>query len=212
MKTITKKQARQAIYIDFEGNKDISPSFLGLFENGKHCVLLIEEPFALLESPRRGFAGCEKIYVGSMQEALREVLSRANREDKLIISFSHHEKAMFDKYVSDKDLIAQFHERYVDGKAVLKRWEREHPDRLGHLERTLSRYCEITNLPEPKAPARGLGQALRDLRPKLGGVKRWKNLPERWQALAAEVINYNRDDCQRLKELVLIAVRTKKRT
>ena len=212
MTKITRKQANRAIYIDFEGNKDKAPSFLGLFKNDKHCVLLIEESFKLLERPVKGFAGCEKIYVGKMQEALRELLSRANREDRHIISFSHHEKKMFDKHVSDKDLIAQFNKRYIDGLAVLKRWEREHPDRLNHGERSLSRYCEIANLPEPVAPTRGLGQSLRDLRPRLESVKRWKNLPERWQTLAADVINYNRDDCQRLKELVLIAAKSRKRS
>ena len=202
---MTHEEAMNALYIDFEGNKDKQPTLLGYCEDEQHTVFLIEDSFSILERPVRGFGSCKRTYVDSMDSALEAICERAREEDRLIVSFSQHELNMFSKYSSDQTLLDEFRSAYRDGKAVLRHRTRNDPNRLMHRGRTLANYCALYGLPEPSAPSRGLGQALRDLRKRLEKTTRWKGLHQRWRDLATEVIAYNGEDCARLRDLVLLA-------
>ena len=108
LRDLSAEQAERAIYIDFEGNKDTCPTFLGYEVDGTHRVLLIEEDFALLEKPARGFEESDREYVGSVDAVLSHLCAFAKETGRQIVSFSQHELTMFQEYAADDELLREF--------------------------------------------------------------------------------------------------------
>jgi hypothetical protein len=84
-KRLSAAEARRALYIDFEGQKDEPPVLLGVHRHGRgsrpfaHQVVM-DQAFASLAEP-----------VMSLREAVEKVVLRADHGDRRIVSWSEHD-------------------------------------------------------------------------------------------------------------------------
>jgi len=215
--------ARRAIYIDFEGEADKHPVLLGsLYAEGRkadenrivlhHSVL--DRGFKKVRSaePLDGFYKYE-LSTESMKRSILALVERAEKQGRLIVSWSDHELGVVEKYVEDASLIARFRELFRDGKASGKRWFRRELDeeRLQELPKgeshTLMRYFDYLGYKYPHNY--GLGEtAKRIKRVQIGLEKRddWDSLLESQREAWMGVLMHNAADCEGLRHVVMSCI------
>ncbi len=198
---LTEVEARRALYIDFEGQKDRPPVLLGVLRRrGKG-----REPsvFQVVVDPLFAPAGPDE---RPLAEAIDVVVRRAERGDRRIVAWSEHELALVrDLPGIDPDLVARFERRYVNALAVAKRWTgRLHPDTRPPDGR-LADYLAFIGYEVPDDARPGhVGEAIRALRPTL---ERGRPPTERQRERWAHLLEHNRHDCAGMREVCLRASR-----
>lgn len=158
--------ARRAIYLDFEGAPNCAPVFSGwIVDDGDRAVERltyhsgIHEPSVMelladvgsLDGHLAGSSDCS----WTLDEAIADLVETAEAEQRLIASWSHHDRSVVRDYVTDPDLVARFEARYRNGKKTAERWARATgrsssiPPRARRVRHTLTAYTSLIefNLP-----------------------------------------------------------------
>jgi hypothetical protein len=190
---ITPAEAARAIFVDYEGNQGRTPTLLGTRVGATvHGVII--EPLFRDCAGRRGAS--RTAAVSDHAAVLRGLLDRAEREDRLVVSWSQHDlRLMQDALAGDPPRLAQLDRCYRDAKATATRWWwKRH--RTAPASGALAFYLKALRFRVPArfGPGR-VGDHLRALRPRLEAGATWATLHpalrERWR----EVVRHNCRSC-----------------
>lgn len=203
MKAVAKKfhtkfsqeEASRAIYLDFEGFKDKTPSLVGiLIDGGLTQVVLDPRLF-----PAAVVKGCKP---GSIQEVARDLQERCQAEGRTLVAYSEHELRLFERYAG-----VDFSDGYRNALLIARRWWNVF--HYGEpIDRKLKTFLAAMGIPMPAAL--GVGNATSRLRAVLDMLERRHRygaltpvVRKKWRDLLA----YNAHDCRGTQRLVSRAVR-----
>lgn len=110
--------AARGIYIDYEGNEDRAPSVLGWCCSGQVCHIIVEPALASLERLQNPKFD---VRVASLEDALREVMERAEAEGRRVFGYTGHEVRQTTNYCGDPDVVKWTRKRYLNSKRYIDR-------------------------------------------------------------------------------------------
>ena len=200
-KLLSAVEARRALYIDFEGEKDKLPVLLGVLRRPGRGA----EPYVHQDVVDREFepAGPD---ARELRDAVEVVVMRVERGDRRIVSWSEHDLEVVRRLRDeDPELVARFERRYVNALALARRWAYKlHPEDKP-ADGKLSGYLALIDYEVPTGGAPGrVGLTIRALRPTLrGGRPLTPRQRRRW----AELLEHNRHDCAGMRAVCLRAAR-----
>lgn len=212
---LSKADAQRAIYIDFEGlgTDDAEPSLLGvLIANTAGAVFTQYLWDPLLASARVARKAART--VSSLDEAIEAVVSMAERESRLVVSWSRHEVEMVRRFCA-APLSARLDASHLNALDVVKPWKKDlYPSFEFNLEQfggkhPLKEYFRMTGYPLPKElqppePARWLRHVLERLQKASG---RYRDVTPKTKRDWHKLLVYNEHDCRGMFEVVAQAVR-----
>lgn len=115
---ISKQEAVDAIYIDFEGFANHPPSLLGVLVGDTLEQVVLEERL-------RGAAEAKKLRVEPLASVIGALVKRCECERRLLVAYSQHEKDVILQYAG-----IDLGELYRDARKIAKHWKNaRHRDR-----------------------------------------------------------------------------------
>jgi hypothetical protein len=200
-RAIGRLETQRALYLDFEGRMDRPPVLLGAAAGDAGTEvprqLVLDERFR----PARG-----ELELTALEEAVREVVVRAEREDRLLVAWSHHEERVVRRYVP-APLAERFAARFRSAIETAEEWRRSLPDAPPLLRgNRLADYLRLIGYEVP--PVRGpgwTGHTLRILGDAFERGLSWEELTGRRKARWTNLLGHNADDVMGLRELCLVA-------
>ena len=163
-------QAIAEIFIDFEGNKDKPPTFLGVLERAADSEMfrqyILEDVFAVMSPSDQH----QQLHIASLGKILEDIDLRYG-QNSLIYAWSSREQTVINELLEGTALSAQWANRITDAKQLAKRWAREafpnHEFRKTEFRgrHTLDQYLELIDYKVPTVHGAGkTGTRLRSLR------------------------------------------------
>ena len=215
-KPLTLSEAKQAIYIDFEGTAVDPPSLLGVLSydgNQPHFVQYVVEeelwPAAEAKSPERGGHCLQATWAD-----LAKVRRQAETENRRVFAWSTHEATALEKHIPDEDDKKWFAANVENARLNARAWRRtNHPDVVLTTDpenpyagrNRLHRYFELIDYPVPRAFGPGnAAQRIRYVRKML--VRRGGNysaLTPTAKGKWTKALKHNWYDCDGLRALIL---------
>ncbi len=219
---VTPDQAQRAIYIDFEGFEKEPPSLFGwVWAIGKKatdsnlaCVQDIHD-----KSLQR-LVGAAEIPEGSVNrykqrplsvgQAISELVRLADKQDRLIVSWSTHENDEIEKIGLSPDLLCIFNRNYRDGKVTAIEWFKRLGLDTAKGSNTLVRYLEQAGYPLPGNY--GHRETTKRLTSVLGGINNrnrgsWDRLTDKQQNKWKDLLAHNFVDCHGLRHVIKTAAK-----
>jgi hypothetical protein len=181
-KQMTALEARTAFYLDFEGGKEQPPVLVGYLRK-EHVQQYVVD---------RAFQPAGPGYL-ELRQAIKTVLTRAQKQDRRIVSWSEHDLEVV-RELKDAALIRAFEARYANGRALAARWATRTSAVTKPTEGDLEHYLKLVDfeVPEHAGPGK-VGATLRSLRPSLeAGRGLTEPQLQRW----ADLLDHNRYDCE----------------
>lgn len=216
--TVTLREARRAIVLDFEGEGFSHvrrcappPALLGaLIPHGRdaaeYVAYVFDPALRVLTKAVRGEWRHTRFV--SMEEALADILRRAQRgRGRLVTWFSEREAQVLAPILAANADVAPLAERCFDAKAVMD----SAAGRLGHRPgsdgRTLEHYARLDgcgDLLDAQAELKVEPAAvLQELARKCRGIRRLRNVPGPVRQRADDLLDYNRLDCVITRECLI---------
>jgi hypothetical protein len=203
-----KKQDRVEIFMDFEGNKDKPPTFLGVLErsvNGETFnQYILEDAFAVLAPSEKH----PQLLVDSLSNILKDLDTRHGM-NAIVYAWSSHEQTVIDELLSDADLSSQWTDRIIDAKKLAKRWAKvtfpshqfEKTERRGR--HTLDQYLELIKYKVPTVHGAGkTGKRLRSLRETLIKGQPFESWPTSKKKYWTNLLAHNKHDCYGMMAII----------
>lgn len=190
-KQLTPQEARTAFYVDFEGGKDAPPVLIGVLR--KHTQqFVVEAAFRALGPEYR-----------ELRQAVATVVTRAEKQQRRIVSWSEHDLEIVRGLTNEPDLIRRFESRYANGRALAVRWATRAPGIDKPDSGDLERYLELVGYEVPDSAGPGqVGATVRSLRQRLdAGRPPTEAQLERWDHL----LEHNRHDCEGMRAVCVRA-------
>ena len=193
---ISLDEARRAIYIDFEGFEDASPSLIGILI-GESFEQVVFDPSLVLAAEAKGLP------IESLQKCISRLQIQSSAESRLIIAYSQHEKNVILNY-ANVDLTGL----YRDARKILKRWKNKYHRDLTIQGWGLKDFFTFMNYPrgtylgERKTTSR-----LRAVADMLERRRAYDLLTPVVKAKWTKLLEYNRIDCSGMRDLILHAMR-----
>ena len=203
LERLSKREARDAIYLDFEGeglirDKLPMPALAGTEINGSYVFWIFDERLRILARARRGLPWSRN--VTGFSSFLNWITTTAKVQGRRICFFSEHEKRVVSEHADDR-MNKDFEELGYNGKLLIERWYRKKASEAP-VEATLSAFAEFAALKQVPAPAEGVGRVIRRLRDACDGERRLSKLAVRDRQRWVSLIKYNRNDCLLTRRLV----------
>lgn len=199
----TSRDARRAIYIDFEGRKDQPPALLGVLHGRSYRLFLLDPALAPLA--RCGPIADVSMRIATLDRAIAEVvrLAHAGPGERRVVAFSEHEQTLVRTYASEA-LAARVAEVYVNARATFKRWyNRMRPAERPVDEWTLEQCAAHAGYAWPEDEGFSPAEAIRRLREQLETATRSGKLPtSHTLALWKRLVAYNLHDCRATQQLM----------
>ena len=195
------EQPTTEIFIDFEGNQDKPPTFLGVLERGvdgeTFHQYILEELFAGLAPSERH----PQLRAASLTDVLGDIDMRHGKNSP-VYAWSSREQIAINELLALTELSTQWVDRIIDAKQLAKRWARttfpDHQFKKTEFRgrHTLDQYLDLIEYNVPTVHGAGkTGDRLRFIRETLikgqpfeswspGKKKHWTNL-----------LAHNRHDC-----------------
>ena len=215
MQRITLEPVSRAIYIDFEGNVDREPTFLGSHHIDAKTGTDIFTQYVhedIFRSAAKTKAQCVN---KSIEEAFEHLATIAYRENRIFLAWSSREKLAIETFIANEKLKEFVLSRLFDSKRVARRWKnRFHRnvtfERLPRQGRhRLSEYMNLIGYHVPSTAGPGnTGQRLRTVREQL--VRRngdYENLTAVSKGKWTKVLSHNYHDCVGMREVTLAAMK-----
>jgi hypothetical protein len=193
---ISQNEAERAIYIDFEGFEDASPSLLGILVGESFEQVVFDNRLSLAAKAKR-------LPSETLQECISRLQTRSTAESRLIIAYSQHEKNVIRNF-ANVDLTGS----YRDARMILKRWKnschRHAPISGWGLKDffTFMNYPRGTYLGERKTTSRL--KAVADMLEKKGS---YELLTPVVKAKWTKLLEHNKIDCMGMRDLILHAAK-----
>lgn len=191
-KRVTETEARQAIYVDFEGGEDQAPVVLGVLRSERVQQHVIDRVFTSAGPHYR-----------EPRELIRATVDKAQRLDRRIISWSEHDLDVVRDLTNDPRLVRDFEVHYGNAGALAARWasRTEGADKPGMGD--LEHYLALIGFEVPDAARPGqVGKTLRSVRPSLeAGRTLTEHQAQRWN----DLLLHNRYDCEGMRAVCIRA-------
>jgi len=197
---LTPAEAKRALYVDFEGNEDRDPTLLGvLAEKEGPEFWIVEEAFAGCADKQKARA-----FPASLSDLAVELVERAEREDRFIVSWSEHDYHMIHGALPGDRHRARLDRVYRNAIFTAVRWREARRPELDPADNALETYARILAWPMPDEVGRGtVGPALTRIRTRLQERNgRWMELTKGMRRAWRDVIKHNRHDLQRMQAVV----------
>jgi len=198
-KRLSEAEARRALYIDFEGEKDKPPVLLGVLRHRGRGA----EPYVLQVVVDSDFEPAGPSVRG-FREAVEIVVLRAEHGDRRIVSWSQHDLEVVRRLRGDDpELVARFECRYANALGVARLWaNRLHPGEKPGDGQLVGYLALIGYTVPPDGGPGHVGETIRALRPGLqGGRPLTQAQQRRWGRLR----EHNRHDCAGMRAVCLRA-------
>ena len=188
---MTPLEARTAFYIDFEGGKDAPPVLIGILR--KHTQQYLVEP---------AFRDLGPAHL-ELRQAVAMVVTRAEKQQRRIVSWSEHDLDIVRSLTNEPALIARFESRYANGRALAARWATRAPDIEKPASGALEYYLELVGYEVPEWAGPGqVGSTIRSLHQRLAaGRQPTESQLERW----GHLLEHNRHDCEGMRAVCIRA-------
>lgn len=197
-KRLTQAEALRALYVDFEGEQDKPPVLLGVFRRGRGA-----RPYVHHHILDAGFAFLEETPT-SLHGAVLNVVQRAEKGDRRIVSWSEHDLRVVRTLADDDpELVGRFASRYANARRVAERWRNKVHGGDMPASGRLADWETLIGYPVPDEAVGGdVGQTIRDIRGRRDrGLGPTDGQLERWRRL----IEHNRHDCVGMRKICLRA-------
>lgn len=196
------------IFIDFEGNKDKPPTFLGVLERTADKEIfrqyILEDIFTVLAPSEQH----EQLRVDSLAEVLQEIDQRYGQQS-VIYAWSSREQTAIDELLEGTDIAAQWANRVTDAKDLAKRWARavfpDHEFKKTEFRgrHTLDQYLELIDYKVPTVHGAGkTGTRLRSLRETLIKGQPFEVWPPSKKKYWTNLLAHNRHDCYGMMAII----------
>lgn len=196
------------IFIDFEGNKDRFPTFLGVLEcdqKGENFIQYVLEPCFHAIAP----SSKHPTLISSTLTEVLEDLSERFDEQTPIYAWSTHEQQVISAHVTGSTLEIEWGERISDAKKEAKRWARRiHPHHEfkkmeGRGKNTLDQYLDLIGYKVPLVHGAGkTGQRITSMRTMLETGRQFEDWPPGLKGHLTKLLAHNYHDCYGLKALL----------
>ena len=135
----TPSEARDAIYIDFEGFKDREPSLIGI---------RVEENFeqVLLDPALSDAARAKGLKVQALKEVVKDLVDQADLESRRIIAFTQSEINKIEQYTGQGESLLP---HYRDAHKIAKRWYNRNHHGEGIAGWSLKDFMAFLGNPQP---------------------------------------------------------------
>ena len=196
------------IYIDFEGNKDSPPTFIGVLEctdnTENFYQYILEDGFKILAPS----AQHQQLKAGTIDSILTSIHSRHSAETP-IYAWSSHEQDVIDILLSGTSLSTSWNNRIIDAKKIAKRWARtkfpehqfEKTDFRGR--HTLDQYLELIGYKVPTVHGAGkTGSRLTKIREMISTERSFDDWPPSVKSHWTKLLAHNMHDCYGTKAIV----------
>jgi hypothetical protein len=199
---LTPAEARTAFYVDFEGGKDAPPVLMGILR--KHTQQYVVDPV---------FRPLELAYL-ELRQAVATVVTRADKQDRRIVSWSEHDLEVVRSLTKEPALIARFEKRYANGRALAARWASRVPEVEKPATGDLELYFKLIGFHVPDSAGPGkVGKTVRSLR---GSLEAGRSPTEAQTQAWHDLLQHNHFDCEGMREVCIRAAteleRSDKRT
>ena len=201
---------RQAaeIFIDFEGNKDKSPTFLGVLERTSDDEIfrqyILEDVFAVLAPSDQH----QQLRIASLEEILEGIDVR-HGQGAVVYAWSSREQTAIDELLEGVALSAQWTNRITDAKKLAKRWARvafpNHEFKKTEFRgrHTLDQYLELIDYKVPTVQGAGkTGSRLRSLRETLNNGQPFETWPPSKKKYWTNLLAHNKHDCYGMMSII----------
>ena len=200
------------ICIDFEGvgqsrNSEVSPfpTMLGALvpaDRGrpKYHAWFFDEVFAPICRSTSCVGRKEVIDIHTLA---RQLVRLAEEKGCGLVHYSSHEARVFKDHL-DRGTWREVRQKLLNIRplAVKIRNRRGHTSESNDLSSVMSRLRQGRSF--PPQPTRGAAQTCRDLLATGQRISRWRNWPEARKVQAAQLLEYNKGDCESVYRLVNI--------
>jgi hypothetical protein len=196
------------IYIDFEGNKDSPPTFIGVLEctdnTESFYQYILEDGFKILAPSTQH----QQLKAGTIDSILTSIHSRHSAETP-IYAWSSHEQDVIDILLSGTSLSTSWNNRIIDAKKIAKRWARtkfpehqfEKTDFRGR--HTLDQYLELIGYKVPTVHGAGkTGSRLTKIREMISTERSFDDWPPSVKSHWTKLLAHNMHDCYGTKAIV----------
>lgn len=194
-------EAQRAFYVDYEGSKGRAPTLLGYLVGDELSAGIVEPLFAPCHAHYRA-AHAERADHVSLLAAL---IDRAEREDRLIVSWSEHDlRVMREALAGDTELEAVLTRRHRDGRLTARRWRSiTHAGVEG--PNSLDLYRALLKLKLPERFGHGVvGRALGTLRAQLAGGRGYDTLSDGAREGWRVVVAHNKYDLLHTRQVCMV--------
>lgn len=189
-------EARRAIYVDFEGNKHMDPTLLGVSVERGVERWIVEPRFDDCSSRHKAPAR-----TGELRTLALRLLDLAEREDRLIVSWSRHDYRLISTVLDSAEEQRRLDTVYRNAIRTARRWRKIYRPSLNLPGNTLEAYAVHLAWPTPDGIGRGtVGPWLKTIRDRLdsrGG--RWSDLTVRQQQAWKDVLRHNWHDLEQAR-------------
>ena len=96
---LTAKEAKNAIYIDYEGNMKLPPTLLGWYVDAEYMASILEPLFETCENRHKA----KGIFIEDHTELALRLIQQAEDEGRLIVSWSEHDYLLMYKVLRPSD-------------------------------------------------------------------------------------------------------------
>ncbi len=189
------------IFIDFEGNKDKPPTFIGLLERtGSHVSFfqyILEDTFKVLAPSSQHL----QLSNTTLIQVLKDLDSRFDLNTP-IYAWSSHEQSLIAESIVNNELADAWNNRIIDAKKQAKRWAKvaypEHkfetkPFRGRH---TLDQYLELIGYKVPTVHGAGkTGARLTIIREMITTGRMVDDWPPSVKSHWTKLLAHNKHDC-----------------
>ncbi len=188
---ISPRDADRAIYIDFEGFADHSPTLLGI---------LIGDQFeqVVLDSELTSAADAKGMRLSTVAAEASQLQARSLGEQRVVVAYSQHELNVLRTYAQ-----TEIGEVYRDARKIAKRWiNRLHPD-APIQEWTLKEFLKF--IEHPRGNHLGFQQStarIRAVRDMLRKKRSYDALTPVAKAKWTKLLDHNEIDCRGMRALV----------
>lgn len=190
---LPKEQAKRAVYIDFEGFKDKSPSFVGVLDETGFKQMVLDSDLR----PTARATGCGAQQMGDWATRL---VNKCLRENRLIVGFSLHDLNCLKRYSSVGEKAEPI---YVNALQAAKKWHWRKFNIGIEGSRTLGAYCAVAKVPPRPADCGDVPVTLhiKSILSGLAARGTYRRLTRLQKQKWALLLEYNRWDCEDLQAL-----------
>ena len=195
---LTPEQARQALYIDFEGGKGEPPVLLGCGRRtGRGQRQFVPQ---YITDVRFAPLADDEVEVLPLTDAVERILQRAKSKDRLIVAWSNHELDVVKEYCPKQ--VDRFQARYVNARTFAVYWRNACHAGERPATNTLADYLALVDYKVSDGAGPGnVGETVSRIARSLAKGKGEAGLTDDQRRRWCDLREHNLHDCRGMKEV-----------
>lgn len=196
------------IFIDFEGNENKAPTFLGVLERGTEGETfrqyILEGIFTVLSPSEKH----PQLLVDSLDNILQDLDTR-HGVNAVVYAWSSHEQTTINALLADSTISSKWANRIIDAKKIARPWARKtFPDHKFNKadfrgRHTLDQYLDLIGYNVPSIHGAGnTGARLTSLRATLTREKPFQSWTPVMKAKWTNLLAHNKHDCYGMMAII----------